>query len=49
MVCLCDVLGQYADLSMILEEIQINTLQFIIILVEQRFLMNFKAQNIVFL
>ena len=29
MVCFCDVLGQYPDLSINLEEIQNNTLQFI--------------------
>ena len=32
MVCFCDVLGQYADLSTYLEGIQINTLQFIFLL-----------------
>ena len=31
-VCFCDVLGQYADLSINLEEIQINILQFIFLL-----------------
>ena len=48
MVCFCDVLGQYPDLSINLEEIEMNTLQFINVRVKQCFLKNFKAQNIVF-
>ena len=49
MVCFYDVLCQFADLSVHLEEIQINILHAIYILLEQCCLMNVETQNIVFL